>query len=203
MLPNQYGLAASVLLVLAGALSCFAGYRLFRIVLGIWGFIIGVMIASSLMGVGNTLGMIAVGLAGGVAGALVLAFAYFVAIALVGAGFGALVAHLVWAQVSATDPHWGAVVLASVAGAIGSMLLQRYVIVVGTAFAGAWAIILGGVAVAADLANRQVVRAASENDVWILYPLTPAPGEAWVPVAWIVLGLIGTAVQLGVTAKKR
>jgi hypothetical protein len=203
MLPNQYGLAASVLLVLAGALSCFAGYRLFRIVLGIWGFIIGVMIASSLMGVGNTLGMLAAGLAGGVAGALVLVFAYFVAIALVGAGFGALVAHLVWAQVSAADPHWGAVVLASVAGAIGSMLLQRYVIVVGTAFAGAWAVILGGVAVAADLANRQVVRAASENDVWILYPLTPAPGEAWVPVAWIVLGLIGTAVQLGVTAKKR
>jgi hypothetical protein len=29
-------------------LACFAGYRLFRIVLGIYGFILGAMIASSL-----------------------------------------------------------------------------------------------------------------------------------------------------------
>ena len=37
--------------------------------------------------------------------------------------------------------------------------------------------------------------------MWILYPLTPAPGERWVPIAWIVLGLVGTAVQLGMTGK--
>jgi len=39
--------------------------------------------------------------------------------------------------------------------------------------------------------------------VWILYPLTPAPGQRWVPFAWIVLGLIGTGVQLGITGRKR
>ena len=35
------------------------------------------------------------------------------------------------------------------------------------------------------------------------YPLTPAPGERWVPIAWIVLSLIGMAVQLGLTGRKR
>jgi hypothetical protein len=39
--------------------------------------------------------------------------------------------------------------------------------------------------------------------VWVLYPLAPAPGQRWVPLAWIALGLIGTAVQLGITGTKR
>jgi hypothetical protein len=202
MLPHDYGLPAAVLLVLAGALSCFAGYRLFRIVLGIWGFILGAMLASSIMGVNNAGGMVAAGLIGGLAGALVLVFAYFIGIALIGAAFGVFIAHMVWGYVSAADPHWAAIVFASVAGAIAAMALQRYVIIVSTSFAGAWTIIVGGLAVASDLSNRQVVRAASAPDVWILYPLSPSAGGTWVPFAWIILGLIGTAVQLGVTARK-
>src|SRR2546429_3150081 len=43
MLPHAYELPAAVLLVLVGALTCFAGYKLFRIVLTIWGFILGAM----------------------------------------------------------------------------------------------------------------------------------------------------------------
>ncbi len=83
------------------------------------------------------------------------------------------------------------------------MILQRYVIVVSTAFAGAWTILVGGVAIAGDLANRSTVHAAPGGDPWILYPLNPAPGQRWVPVAWVILGVIGTAVQLGITGKKR
>ena len=48
------------------------------------------------MGVSNTTGMIVAALVGGVVGALMLMFAYFVGIALVGAGLGALVAHVGW-----------------------------------------------------------------------------------------------------------
>ena len=46
MLPHSYQLPAAILLVLGGALSCFAGYRLFKIVLGIYGFVLGAMLAS-------------------------------------------------------------------------------------------------------------------------------------------------------------
>ena len=96
MLPHSYELPAAILLVLGGALSCFAGYRLFKIVLGIYGFVLGAMLASSTMGVTNSTGMIVASLVGGVCGALLLMFAYFVGIALVGAGLGALVAHVAW-----------------------------------------------------------------------------------------------------------
>ena len=48
--------------------------------------------------------MIVAALAGGIAGALVLVFAYFIGIALVGAGLGALVAHVGWGYVGSGDP---------------------------------------------------------------------------------------------------
>jgi len=200
MLPPSYELPAAILLVLGGVLSCFAGYRLFRLVLAIYGFILGAMLASSMMGVTNTVGMIAAALIGGVVGAVILVFAYFLGIALVGAGLGALIAHLGWGYVGTGDPPAISVIILAVLGAIGAMLLQRYVIVVTTAFGGAWTIIVGGLALRGD---RAAARAAAASDPWILYPLSPAPGERWVPIAWIVLGLIGTAVQLGVTGKKR
>jgi Domain of unknown function (DUF4203) len=198
MLPHSYELPAAVLLVLSGAIACFAGYRLFKIVLGIYGFILGAMLASSMMGVTNTSGMIVASLIGGIAGALLLVFAYFVGIALVGAGLGALVAHVGWGWVASGDPPAAVVIVLSIAGSIGAMLLQRYVIIVSTAFGGAWTVIVGGLAV---MSSRAVPRGTTA-DVWILYPMTPAPASGVVSIAWIVLGLIGTAVQLGITGRK-
>jgi Domain of unknown function (DUF4203) len=200
MLPLSYELPAAILLVLGGALACFAGYRLFRIVLGIYGFIGGAMLASSTMGVSNTTGMVAAALIGGLAGALILMFAYFVGIALVGAGLGALIAHVGWGYVGTGDPPLAVVIVFSLLGAIAAMVLQRYVIIVATAFGGAWTVIVGGLAMSGD---HGAARAAATGDVWILYPLTPAPGQRWVPFAWIVLGLVGTGVQMGITARKK
>lgn len=197
MLPHSYELPAAVVLVLAGALACFAGYRLFKLVLGIYGFIIGAAFASSLVAPSNTIGMLVAALVGGAAGAVILVLAYFVGVALLGAALGWLVLHAVWTQVAAGDPPWIAVALLAAVGAIGAMFLQRYVIVVATAFGGAWTIIVGGLAATGDRG------AARAGDVWILYPFTPAPGATWIPLAWIVLGLIGTMVQLGLTGGKR
>ena len=200
MLPMSYERLAAILLVLGGALACFAGYRLFRFVLAMYGFILGALIASSTMGVSSTIGMIVAATAGGVLGAIVLVFAYFVGIALVGAGLGALVAHVGWASLRTGEPPAAAIIVLAILGAIGAMLLQRYVIIVATAFGGAWTIIVGGLAFAG---GRGAARAALASDVWILYPMTPAPGQRWVPLAWVVLGLVGTAVQLAVTGRKR
>ena len=198
-MPHSYELPAALLLVFGGALSCFAGYRLFKITLAIYGLIFGAMLASSTMGVSNTTGMIAAAIAGGIVGALVLVFAYFIGIALVGAGLGAIVAHVSWGAVRAGDPPAALVIGLAILGAVGAMLLQRYVIIVATAFAGAWTLIVGAVTMAAPAAER----ASRLGDVWILYPTAPAPGASWVPIAWIALGLVGTGVQLGVTGKKR
>src|ERR671936_2117672 len=104
MLPTAYQPAAAILLVVGGLIACFAGYRLFRTVLAIYGFILGAAMASSMMGTTNTAGMIVAAILGGIVGAIVLTFAYFVGIALIGAGLGALVAHVGWMQFQTSDP---------------------------------------------------------------------------------------------------
>lgn len=199
MLPAAYERPMALLLVLGGALACFAGHRLFRIVLAIYGFILGAMMASSVMGITNTTGMLVAAAVGGLVGAGILVFAYFIGIALAGAGLGAFVAHIGYGYVRPGDPPVAVVIVLAVCGALVAMVLQRYVVIVVTAFAGAWTVILGGLALAGDM---RVLRAAA-GDVWILYPLTAATGRAWVPAAWIVLGLVGTGMQLGVTGKRR
>lgn len=199
MLPHAYEPAAAVLLVLGGALSCFAGYRLFKVVLAIYGFILGASIASSTMGVTNATGQVVAAIVGGLAGSIVLVLAYFVGIALIGAGLGALVAHVGWSYFGAGDPPVALIVVLAVFGAIGAMLLQRYVIIVATAFGGAWTLLVGALA----MMDRRAPGPARSADVWVFYPMTPSLEHRWVPIAWIALGLLGTAFQLGVTARKR
>ncbi len=192
MLPVTYLFPAAVLLVLGGLMACFLGYRLFRGVLGVFGFILGALAASSLFGASETWHMVAAAVGGGVVGALLLLAAYVVGVALVGAGMGALLVNLIWTQIDG-DPHPFVVILFSVAGALLATWLQRYVIILGTAFGGAWTTIVGGLALAG---NSGPLSAAAEGNVWVAYPLNPAPGEAWVLWAWLALGVAGTAVQM-------
>jgi hypothetical protein len=202
MLPHSYQVPAELLLILSGALACFCGYRLFRVVLVLYGFIIGGMLVSSMMGVSNTAGMVAAAIGGGLAGALVLLFAYFLGIALVGAGLGAAVAHLGWKYLQTGEPPPMLVIGLAAFGVLFAMLLRRHVIVVATAFGGAWTMIVGWLALESA---RAPVRspALAVADVWIFYPMAPSARPDWVPIAWLVLGSFGTAVQLGVTARKR
>jgi hypothetical protein len=197
MLPASFQTPAAIVLLIGGLISCCAGYRVFRIVLGIYGFILGALLASSAMGTEHTVWMVVAALVGGIVGALILIVAYFVGVALLGAGIGALVASLIWASLG-REPHAFIVILFAVAGALGALALQRYVIVGATAFGGAWTTIVGGLALAG---NRLAVDAAAHDDVWLAYPMNPAPGQHWVLTAWLALGVIGAAVQLGVTAK--
>ena len=200
MLPASYQLPFAILLVLGGAMACFAGYRLFRSVLALYGFIIGAMIGSSLMGASNTLGMVVAALVGGIAGSLILMFAYFIAVALVGAGIGALLANILWEFFRVGEVPWQIAVGAAVVGAITAMVLQRYVIIVSTAFSGGWTLLVGAITVAGV---RTAARVTSAADAWIFYPMSPAPGERWVSFAWVVLGLVGTGVQLALTSKRK
>ena len=196
MLPPPFQLPAVIFLLIGGLIAWCAGYRLFRVVLTMYGFILGALIGSSTMGTGATVPMILAAIGGGVVGALIMFLGYFVGVALVGAGLGALIVHVIWTRIG-SDPHPLVVILASVAGAAAAMVLQRYIIVVATAFAGAWTLILGGLALTP--AGRELV--GDVGNVWLVYPLDPAPGRRWVLVAWMALGLVGTAIQLRFSGK--
>lgn len=197
MIPVDYQTPAAVLLVIGGLLSCFAGYRYFRIVLILYGFILGVLIATSIVGAGSTPQLVVAAIVGGLLGALILYWAYFVGVALVGAALGAFIVHAIWAQLG-RDPHPAVVIILAVAGAAAAMVLQRYVIIVATAFGGAWTSIVGGLAL---LGNAGARKAAATGDVWVVYPFSPRPEDRWVMIVWVVLGLFGMLTQLGMTGR--
>jgi hypothetical protein len=192
MLPLTLQIPAAVILLAGGLVSCFAGYRLFRVVLSIYGFILGALLATSIAGAGTTGTLLIWALVGGLAGAAILNLAYFLGVVLVGASIGALLATVLFGR-GGGDPHTLVVVLFAIAGAVAASMLQRYVIVAGTAFGGAWTALVGAMALVGD---KAAAKAASVNDVWVVYPLDPAPGRKWLPIAWLVLGLAGLVVQL-------
>ena len=197
MLPAAFQTPAAIILVVGGLLSCFAGYRVFRVVLGFFGFVLGALLTSSVMATDQTMWMIVGAVVGGIVGALILVAAYFVGVALIGAGVGALAVNLIWATLG-REPHILIVILFAIAGALAALALQRYVIITATGFGGAWTTIVGALALMGD---KLAVEAAARNNVWLAYPMNPAPGQRWVIVAWLVLGLVGVIVQLGITAK--
>jgi hypothetical protein len=104
MLPLSVQVPASIVLLAGGAMACFAGYRLFRLVLGVYGFILGALLASSMVGSSGTWIMVLAAIAGGAAGALVLVAGYFVGVALIGAGLGALAVNLAWKSSARLPP---------------------------------------------------------------------------------------------------
>ena len=196
MLPASFQIPAAIILLIGGLLSCFAGYRVFRIVLTFFGFVFGALFASSAMGSDQTLWMIGAALAGGLIGALILFAAYFVGVALIGAGVGAGMAMVIWAALG-REPGIIPVIILAVIGAVGALALQRYVIVVATAFCGAQTGIVG----AAELVGRREFDTASHR-VFHVYPLDPMPNTKWDLIAFGVLGTVGLIVQLTMKAKE-
>lgn len=185
-------------MLLGGLLACFAGYRVFRVVLAIYGFILGALLATSVVGTEQAMWTILAAIGGGLAGALILIAAYFVGVALIGAGLGAMTANLIWAGIGG-EPHVAVVIVLAIAGALAALALQRYVIIVATAFGGAQTVVVGA---AALMGNRQAADAAARA-VYSVYPLNPMPGTPVDLVAALVLGVLGVLVQLFVTAKGR
>ena len=127
---------------------------------------------------------------------MILIAAYFIGVALIGAGLGAMTANLLWAAMG-REPHVLVVIALSVAGALVALALQRYVIILATAFGGAQTIVVG---TAALMGSRAAAETAART-VYSVYPLNPVPDTATDQVATLVLGTIGILVQVFVTAK--
>lgn len=195
MLPSSYATPAAVVLVAGGLLACFAGYRLFRFVLGLFGFILGAAVASSMMGTSSTVTLVVAALAGGVVGAVLMVAAYFLGVGLIGAFLGALAINIVWRFVGSGEPPTIVLVIVCVVGALAALSVVRYVAVFGTALAGSWMLIVGAMALMGQRLS------SASGGVWILYPLDPASAGWWVMPAWLVIALAGVIVQLATTTK--
>lgn len=197
-MPAALHAPAAILLLGGGLVTCFFGHRLFRVVLGIYGFILGAVMANSLMGAAESTALIIAMVAGGLVGAAILIVAYFIGVALIGAALGAMLVRVIWTQIG-SDPEVLVVVGASLIGALGALALQRYVIVVGTSLGGAWSTLGGAMAL---LGEPWVARPSGQVDDWLLYPMRNSSESVAVLAAWFVLGVLGIVIQFGITARR-
>jgi hypothetical protein len=197
MLPASYAIPVAAILAVSGAVACFAGYRLFRIVLGVYGFILGALVTSSVMGTENVWALVLAAAVGGLIGAGLMIAAYFIGVGLIGAGLAALVLHVAW-RVIGGDPPTAVIVIAAVLGALGALSVSRHVVIIGTALAGSWTLIVGALALGGERFN---VLSVTPDNIWVVYASGPWPSNWWVTGSWIALALIGAVVQTTTTGK--
>jgi hypothetical protein len=181
-----------------GLLNCFFGYRIFRVLLGIYGFLLGALVGLIVAGniaAGQTLWLLVGAIVGGVIGAVLMVFLYFVGVFVVGALAGALLSNAIGAMVGVDVPTVVVVIVAIVVGVV-ALIAQRVVLILATAFSGSWGAVAGGVLLFTghSLPGLGVLARPStweQADLPMLVVL----------LVWLALGVAGALVQFRTTAE--
>ena len=199
MLPGTYQIPTGVVLMLVGLVACFAGYRFFRVVLTVYGFVLGALFASTLVHATDTVSLLVTLGVGGLVGAAVLWFGYFVGVALGGGAVGAAAVHFGWMALKGSPPGVLVVALGAVAGAAIAVTLQRHFVILATAFVGAETAIAGLM----SFLTRRGDGRLGFDDVWVGHLGFPTPGRSLTFVGWVALGIVGAFVQFRAGAPRR
>ncbi len=131
--------------ILLGVIQCFFGYRVFKVILGILGFIAGGVGAGALgyaLSESQVIGLVA-GLLGGAIGAALLVALYYVGVFLIGAILGAGIASFLVNGAGASSTELLILVVVAVVSGIVALVLQKFMIIVSTGFLGAWSVVSG------------------------------------------------------------
>lgn len=188
-----------------GAVFCFAGYRLFRIIIAVWGFfagfLIGAQAVTSFLGgsfLSSALGWI-VGIALGLILASLAYLLYSAAIAILGASVGYLIGIGLMTALGfdgqSVSTFLVGVFVAILFGVLILLLnLARVLIIINTALGGSSAIVFGALylfgMVPLDFLKTGLIGAFLKGSpIWGLL--------------WLVIALLGFAVQIGSTQHYR
>lgn len=189
--------------ILLGVAFCFGGFRLFLLLLPIWGLFVGFLTGAGAMSVllGETLLASALGIAVGVVVAIVFAllswFYWWGALLVVAGSLGYVVTLWVLEAIGFSADAWLTIVIAVAAGlglAVVSFLanVPKYVTILLTAIAGAAWLTAGiamvlGIITEDDLQNGSLVAVYREGWVWI--------------AVWGVAAAAGIIAQLQMTRR--
>jgi hypothetical protein len=185
--------------VLLGAAFCFAGYRFFLVMLPIWGFFgglwLGAYSVTLILGTGflaTTTGLV-VGFVVGIIGAVLSYLFYLVGVILIAGAFGGALGSGIMSALG-FDPGliMAIVTIVSALVAVGLTLLlnlQKYVLIVLTAVAGAILVALSGM-----LVFGQVTVAELQAGGNVIQPVFE--GSWFWGIVWLVLAVVGVVVQI-------
>ncbi len=192
-------LFVSLFALLLGLAFCFSGYRVFLVMLPIWGFFagfwLGAEVTTLLFGAGflaTTTGWV-VGFIAGLLGAVLSYLFYFIGVAIIAAGFGwALGAGFMAALGFQSGLITGLVALVAAVVIIFLVLglnLQKYVIITITAIGGANAIVLSALLLLGRVSLESLSSAGNS--------IQPILQDSWFwLLAWLVVAVAGIVVQI-------
>ncbi len=187
----QVGQATALVAIVSGLLICFCGYRIIKLSLALIGFAIGAFagweIGISFIQGGTGVSLLSA-LIGGLIGMGLCLWLYFLGIFLLGAAAGTVVAGALFSGTAHQIQPIIMLVLPVVFG-VFALLAQKFMIVVSTAFSGAYLVIAG--------AWPFVAGSQAASQVW-LHPtqkVTSGPLGYGALALWLILALLGVSFQ--------
>ena len=179
---------AVALAMAVGMVYCFIGYRAFKLVLGLTGFVLAGAVAGTAAGLlsnGKVMYMAIAGGLGGLCGTFALLFLYKAGVFSLGALGALLIAYSCLAD---RPENWApfAILGAGVLGGLGALFIERPAMTLVTAAIGAWVVVHGVAFLVSDADG-----AASLPEVF------GAVNGPWIALGgWVALTLVGAAFQL-------
>jgi hypothetical protein len=185
--------------VFLGAAILLAGYRFFLVMLPIWGFFgglwLGAYVVTLIFGTGflaTTTGLV-VGFVVGIVGAVLSYLFYMVGVLIIAGAFGGSLASGIMGALG-FDPGLIMAIVSIVAALIAAGLtlllnLQKLVLIVLTAMAGAVLVVLAGM-----LVFGQVTVADLQAGGNAIQPIFE--GSWFWGIVWLVLAIVGVVVQI-------
>ncbi len=181
--------------VLVGLIHCFFGYRVFKLMIALWGFAVGAVFGGALgFLVSGTAGAALGAVLGGLLCALLAYVLYLVGVFVLGALAGALLSGLLMTLAGA-EPYPPVAIAAAVLGGIAAVCVQKLVIILGTAFTGAWSAVTG----IAVLVGRAPAPSDAIRDPDVVLEFVAS--HQVLLIAWVALAVVGVVLQYGLTCK--
>ena len=183
------------LIILVGVLQCFWGYRIFKFIIGLTGFLLGGILAAAF---GSTLSqeevfIILTGLTGGFIGAAMMVALYYVGVFLIGSLLGGITGVVFYA-VAESSPDPAVLLIVAVIAGIIALIFQKFMIIVSTAFGGSWGVVIGianFITGAVDLSNLEQTYGSGDSHLYAII------------LCWLALGIVGVIVQYRSEPKKK
>lgn len=183
--------AFAIFSIIVGAIICFWGYRLFKVVLGIAGFIAGAALFYHFGAqyTANMILLVILAIFGGMIGASLSMAFYYVGLFLLGALAGWQLGFLI-----ATAVNIELVIIIPIAAAVITGILacffQKPIIIVATALIGAWSVVTGGF----YFFGTGIIPTDLFRDPFMLIESLRETNPV-VILAWIVLSIAGIIFQ--------
>jgi hypothetical protein len=184
-------LVTAPVMVAVGLLTCFCGYRILKLTLGIMGFIVAAAGGWTLglsMAPNNSLTALICALFAGVIGAVLCIWLFFVGIFLLGASAGAIVAAAFF-NAAGSQPQAILLLVFAVVFGLVALVMQKFMMITSTAFSGSYLVIAGTLHLLTHVPDGSLL--------WFdRLPTGSAGLLGYVVLAfWIGLGLAGLSFQ--------